>query len=73
MHPAGRVAIAESKRRGLCEVMADVDALVMPNDLIAGLEAHPLAAEQFAQFSTALSNIAFTTKTYHDSVGSEPS
>lgn len=51
MHPAGLAAIAESKRNGLWNFMDDVDALIKPDDLIAALEAHPPAQENFDAFS----------------------
>ena len=50
MHQAGLEAIAESKRLGLWEYMDDVDALEMPEDLIAALRAHPAATDYFAAF-----------------------
>ena len=51
MHHAGLEAIAESKRLGLWEYMDDVDALEIPEDLIAALRAHPAASDHFAAFS----------------------
>ncbi|NJM07364.1 hypothetical protein HC891_16035 [Candidatus Gracilibacteria bacterium] len=51
MHPAGRAAIAAAQRTGLWDADADVDALLMPEDLVAALVAHPPAHEQFAQFA----------------------
>jgi uncharacterized protein YdeI (YjbR/CyaY-like superfamily) len=48
MHPAGVQAIEESKRQGLWDVLNHVDALVIPDDLAAALEARPPAAEHFA-------------------------
>ncbi len=53
MQASGLTAIAASKRAGLWEYMADVDALELPSDLIAALEAHPRAAAQFAGFPPA--------------------
>jgi uncharacterized protein YdeI (YjbR/CyaY-like superfamily) len=47
MHPAGLAAIAQSKRNGLWNFMDDVDALIVPDDLVAALEAHPPAREMF--------------------------
>jgi uncharacterized protein YdeI (YjbR/CyaY-like superfamily) len=51
MHPAGLAAITESQRKGLWDVMEDVDALVVPDDLAAALAAHPPAAELFPGFA----------------------
>ncbi|NEQ44876.1 MAG: hypothetical protein F6K00_15445 [Leptolyngbya sp. SIOISBB] len=51
MQPAGLAAIAESKRNGLWNFMDDVDALIKPDDLIAVLEKHPPAQENFDAFS----------------------
>jgi len=48
MRPAGLQAIEESKRQGLWDVMNDVDALMVPDDLAAALHARPPAAEHFA-------------------------
>ena len=53
MHRAGLEAIAESKRLGLWEHMDDVDALEMPEDLIAALRAQPAATDYFAAFSSS--------------------
>lgn len=47
MHPAGLAAIEESKRLGLWDYMADVDALAVPDDLHAALAAQPPALENF--------------------------
>jgi uncharacterized protein YdeI (YjbR/CyaY-like superfamily) len=51
MHPAGLAAIAESKRLGLWNEMDDVDALVMPDDLVAVLRTHPPALDNFSAFA----------------------
>ncbi len=48
MHPAGLEAIAESKRQGLWDAMADVDALSIPTDLVEAFGKHPGTAEAFA-------------------------
>jgi uncharacterized protein YdeI (YjbR/CyaY-like superfamily) len=53
MHPAGLQAIEESKRQGLWDVMNDVDALVLPDDLAAVLATRPPAAEHFAASATS--------------------
>lgn len=51
MQPAGLEVIAESKRNGLWTFMDDVDALIMPEDLIEALEAHPPARDYFQAFA----------------------
>lgn len=51
MHPAGLEAIAQSKRNGLWNFMDDVDALVMPEDLLTALDSHPPAKENFWNFA----------------------
>jgi uncharacterized protein YdeI (YjbR/CyaY-like superfamily) len=48
MTPAGLAAIAASQRDGLWDAMADVDALLVPPDLEAALQALPSAAKNFA-------------------------
>ncbi|NDJ52336.1 MAG: hypothetical protein GYB68_04515 [Chloroflexi bacterium] len=47
MHPAGLATIEASKRNGLWGFMDDVDALILPDDLIEALQSHPPAAENF--------------------------
>lgn len=47
MHPAGRAAIEESKRLGLWDYTDDVDALEVPDDLFAALEARHGALANF--------------------------
>ncbi len=47
MRPPGRAAIAESRRLGLWDAMADVDALRVPDDLRAALEASGPGAGRF--------------------------
>ena len=47
MQPAGRNAISQSKRLGLWDVMQDVDALVVPEDLQIMLDKDPTAATYF--------------------------
>ena len=47
MQPAGRDAIPQSKRLGLWDVMQDVDALVIPNDLQILLNKDATAATYF--------------------------
>lgn len=51
MQPAGEEAIATSKRLELWHDMDDVDALEMPDDLIAALAATATATERFAAFA----------------------
>jgi uncharacterized protein YdeI (YjbR/CyaY-like superfamily) len=53
MHPAGQRAIDEAKASGLWDAQADVDALVMPDDLIAALDAYPAALDNFMRFSAS--------------------
>jgi uncharacterized protein YdeI (YjbR/CyaY-like superfamily) len=60
MHPAGLRAIEESKLRGLWNFMDDVDALIIPEDLVAALKAHPEATEYFDAFAD--SNKRFTLR-----------
>jgi uncharacterized protein YdeI (YjbR/CyaY-like superfamily) len=48
MAPAGLATIATSQRDGLWDAMADVDALVVPSDMQAALNALPPAADHFA-------------------------
>ena len=47
MQPAGRDAITQSKRLGLWDVLQDVDALVVPNDLQILLNKDATAATYF--------------------------
>jgi uncharacterized protein YdeI (YjbR/CyaY-like superfamily) len=51
MAPSGLAAIAESMRRHLWDVMAEVDALVIPQDLAEALLASPPASEKFDAFA----------------------
>jgi uncharacterized protein YdeI (YjbR/CyaY-like superfamily) len=53
MHEAGLQAIEASKRLGLWDYMADVDALLMPEDLRQALESQPPALEHFMQSATS--------------------
>jgi uncharacterized protein YdeI (YjbR/CyaY-like superfamily) len=48
MAPAGFAAIAASQRDWMWDAMADVDALVVPPDLDAALQALPAAGDHFA-------------------------
>ncbi len=47
MHDAGRAAIAASKAQGLWDFFDDVDALIVPDDLRAALDATPGAGAFF--------------------------
>lgn len=47
MHPAGLKVVEEARQNGLWHYMDDVDALIMPDDLVAALEARPPALENF--------------------------
>lgn len=47
MHPAGQAAIAAAKQAGRWDETAEVDALLVPEDLDAALEAKPDAADYF--------------------------
>lgn len=53
MHPAGRRAVAESKRNGLWSFMDDVDALIVPGDLADALAANPPASANFVGFAAS--------------------
>jgi len=47
MHPAGRAAIDEAKQAGRWDEMAAVNALCVPDDLMAALHDRPAAADFF--------------------------
>jgi len=49
MHPAGLKVIEESKQNGLWNFMDDVDALIMPDDLVEALQADPNAYAYFIE------------------------
>jgi uncharacterized protein YdeI (YjbR/CyaY-like superfamily) len=51
MHPAGLQAIAESKQQGLWDYLDDVDALVIPADLIDAFKVHPGGIEAFEVYA----------------------
>jgi uncharacterized protein YdeI (YjbR/CyaY-like superfamily) len=53
MHPAGQHTIDTAKASGLWDAQADVDALVMPDDLMAALGAQPPALDNFMNFSVS--------------------
>jgi uncharacterized protein YdeI (YjbR/CyaY-like superfamily) len=54
MQPAGREAITQSKQLGLWDVMQDVDALVVPDDLQILLDKDPTAATYFETCPTII-------------------
>jgi len=47
MHSSGQKVVSEAKQNGLWNFMDDVDALVIPDDLMTALEAQPPALEHF--------------------------
>lgn len=51
MQPAGLAAIERSKRDGMWEAMADVDALLVPSDLGDAFDASPPARAHFEGFA----------------------
>ncbi|MDX8348392.1 YdeI/OmpD-associated family protein [Cognatiyoonia sp. IB215446] len=51
MHTSGRAAVAASKANGLWDFMNDVDALIVPKDLAAALNAVPPAKAHWEAFS----------------------
>ena len=51
MQPAGFAAIERSKREGLWNAMADVDALLIPADLAEALDGSPPARAHFEGFA----------------------
>jgi uncharacterized protein YdeI (YjbR/CyaY-like superfamily) len=51
MLPAGLAAVEEAKRRGTWTMLDDVEALVVPADLAAALDARPAAREHWDTFS----------------------
>ena len=50
MHPAGAAAVERARTTGMWDAMADVDDLVVPDDLAAALHARPAAHEAFTAF-----------------------
>lgn len=50
MAPSGLAAVERARATGMWHAMNEVDALVVPDDLAAALDARPPAAEQFAGF-----------------------
>jgi len=51
MHPSGIAVVEAGKQNGLWNFMDDVDALIMPDDLVEALEARSPALENFKAFS----------------------
>jgi uncharacterized protein YdeI (YjbR/CyaY-like superfamily) len=58
MQPAGLAMIAESKKRGLWELLAEVDALELPEDFVTALDAHPPARKNFGAFPDSVKRFA---------------
>ncbi|MEM0996887.1 MAG: YdeI/OmpD-associated family protein [Bacteroidota bacterium] len=58
MHAAGRRSIAESKENGMWHFLDDVDALIVPKDLAAGLKKHPGAEDFFMALPPAAKRFA---------------
>ena len=58
MHEAGRAAVARSKREGLWDFMADVDALVVPDDLAAAFATRPGSRDRFEAFGASSQRFA---------------
>lgn len=50
MHAAGQASVDEAKATGAWDSMADVDALIIPNDLKQSLVAQPPALDHFLNF-----------------------
>jgi uncharacterized protein YdeI (YjbR/CyaY-like superfamily) len=55
---AGFAAIEESKKRGLWELLDDVDALELPDDFVKALKAHPPATKNFGAFPDSTKRFA---------------
>lgn len=53
MHPAGQRSIEDGRASGLWSFMDDVDALIIPDDLVQALSALPPADTHFAGFATS--------------------
>ncbi|MDJ0758965.1 MAG: YdeI/OmpD-associated family protein [Woeseiaceae bacterium] len=58
MQEPGRLVIEESKRSGVWSFLDDVDALIIPEDLLAALKAHPPALETFSKFPPSAQRFA---------------
>lgn len=53
MHESGQRSIDSAKASGLWDAQADVDSLVMPDDLVEALKSHPDAFDNFMNFSVS--------------------
>jgi uncharacterized protein YdeI (YjbR/CyaY-like superfamily) len=51
MKPAGLASIEQAKLHGAWDAMVDVDALIMPQDLVEALTMRPPAADHFRNFA----------------------
>ncbi len=54
MAEPGRAAIERAKADGSWDLLTDVEALVMPDDLTAALDAEPAAAEGFSAYPDSM-------------------
>jgi uncharacterized protein YdeI (YjbR/CyaY-like superfamily) len=50
MHESGLSAVATAKQSGAWDFLNDVDALIVPDDLVAGLTAPPPALSNYEGF-----------------------
>ncbi|MEM6835463.1 MAG: YdeI/OmpD-associated family protein [Cyanobacteria bacterium P01_C01_bin.120] len=50
MHQAGLEAVSAAQRSGAWDFLNDVDALIKPDDLVAALEQHPPALDNYEAF-----------------------
>lgn len=51
MHPSGLEAISVAQKNGAWSALDEVENLVLPPDLLASMEANPLASENWSKFS----------------------
>jgi len=51
MHPSGLEAITVAQKNGAWSALDEVENLVLPPDLLASMEANPLASENWSKFS----------------------
>ncbi len=51
MQPPGTASVAAGRASGLWDYFADVDALIVPHDLVAALKARPGASARFEGFA----------------------
>ncbi len=58
MQPAGVAVVETARADGSWDLLDDVEALVIPADLAAALDAAPPAADNFAAFSTSVKKLA---------------